>query len=650
MRLIIAEKPSLAQAIRDVLPVGGGVKVTHCYGHMLELASPATYDEKWAKWSVADLPIKVSNWKLLPKPSATKQLGVIANLIRGATEVVHAGDPDREGQLLVDEVLEYVRWRGPVQRLLINAADPESVKKALGKLENNERYKGLRHSAECRQRADWLVGMNLSRAITKLLSPDHLVSIGRVQTPTLALVVRRQLAIDHFVSEKFWTLKARFSLSGGRDVELRCEPDPRILDERQAGALVSAIKGKTGAMAVSVDTKHRLSPLPYHLGDFQKAAERHFGWGIAKSLEALQAAYEAKLTSYPRVDCRYLPSEQMAQALSIAKKVAGSARLTPEQMALMRPKKRVYDSQKVEVHHGIVPTGLLPGRDVSQEARQAWELVSAHFLRTLMPDEAYEKTELSIAMESGQPAPYQTLKFSRNAERLLNEGDNWKLVNLDAMFPPVAQRRKKTGPTDDRPIPAISDGETAHLVDGRRNPGKTTPPEPYTESSLQEDMSSVAKFVDNPKLKATLKETSGIGTSATQAGIIETLKKRGYLDIQGKTLHATDLGLEIIRCIPKELADPGITAAWEDALHHIAAGQYTPSDFMSRVDKMIERRIEQAQQLRSSGVSIKADVPKIAAKRPTKERNAGRSSSRTGQKSTKRATPASKGPDMGSFF
>ena len=609
MKLIIAEKPSLAQAIRDVLPANSNTKVTHCYGHMLELADPAAYDDRWIKWNVADLPIRVDSWKLVPKPSAASQLQVIAGLIANASQVIHAGDPDREGQLLVDEVLDHVKWTGPVHRLLVTAADPETVRKALAKLEDNAKYQGLRQSAECRQRADWLVGMNLTRAVTRLLSTDSLISIGRVQTPTLALVVRRHLAIANFTSEAFWTLRGRFLLSGGRVVELRCEPDPRITDERQAAAIGAAVKGLRTPLSVEVEQKRRLSPLPFHLGDFQKAAERHFGWGIAKSLEALQAAYEAKLTSYPRVECRYLPVEQMGQALTIATKVGGALKIPQDQLGRMQPKKRVYDSSQVEVHHGIVPTGVVPGADIGREARLAWELVSLHFLRTLLPDESYEQTEISVAVNTGQGEPHETLRFTRKAERPLNTGENWKIVDIDARLPPVSARKKKADPDAAGVLPATTNGEMAEIAECRLNAGKTTPPDPYTESTLREDMSSVAKYVEDPRLKATLKETSGLGTPATQANIIETLKKRGYIQTKAKNLIASDLGIEIIRNIPQELADPGITAAWEDALRHIAVGEYSAPAFMQRVDQMIDKRIAQTFALKASGQRIKSKAP-----------------------------------------
>jgi DNA topoisomerase-3 len=574
---------------------------------MLELADPSAYDPKWSKWNVSDLPIRVTAWRLVPKASAARQLEVIGSLLRNASEVIHAGDPDREGQLLVDEVLDHFKWSGPTQRLLITAADPETVRKALARMEPNAKFQGQRQSAECRQRADWLVGMNLSRAVTKQLSPGTLISIGRVQTPTLALVVRRHLAIEGFVAETFYTLRARFSLSGGRSIELRCEPDPRIKDERQAAAIGAALKGKQQPIAISVTDCSRGSPFPYHLVDFQKAAEKQFGWPVARALKALQEAYEAKVTSYPRVDCRYLPAEQMADAIPIAEKVAAALGVTDETRALMKPKKKVYDTSKVEVHHGIVPTGLIPGADLSSDGRKAWELVSLHFLRTLLPDETYEQTEVTAIVDTGQPEPHEALKFTAKAERLLNTGQNWRLVDIDARLPPASPRKKKD--EDIQVIPAITDGELSEVTDCRRHAGKTTPPKAYTEVSLCEDMDSIAKYVEDERLKKILKETSGLGTPATQANIIETLKTRGYIAERGRNIVATPLGVEIIRAIPAELGDPGITAAWEDALANIAKGTYQPQAFMDRIDAMIIKRLQQTAELKERGVQIKGPPP-----------------------------------------
>lgn len=242
------------------------------------------------------LPIKVVNWKLVPKDGAKEQIKKIAALLKSATVVINAGDPDREGQLLVDEVLEHLGWRGPTQRLMLNATDPASVKKALAKIEDNAKYHPVRDAAACRQGADWLIGMNMSRAVTKMLSDGALVSIGRVQTPTLALIVRRQREIDAFRSETFYKLRATFKTDAGAAIDLMAEPQPRVLDIKIAQALAAAVKSKRTSLTVETAATVRRAPLPYELSSFQKDAEAAFGWTAAQSLANLQASYEAKLT------------------------------------------------------------------------------------------------------------------------------------------------------------------------------------------------------------------------------------------------------------------------------------------------------------------------------------------------------------------
>ena len=614
MRLVIAEKPSVAKAIRPLVP--DDVRVTYCFGHLLQMADPKAYDARWSKWSVQELPIRVTDWKMVPMESARRQLNIIGDLLREANEVIHAGDPDREGQLLVDEVLDYFGWTGPTRRLLVTATDPDTVRKAWKRLGNNADYQNLRRAAECRQRADWLVGMNMTRAVTRLLSTDALVSIGRVQTPTLALVVRRHQAIHGFKVENFWTFRATLSLSGDRMLELKCEPDPRIVDERQASALAKMVKGEDMPLVVKVEAKKRRSPLPYHLGDFQKAAERHFGWSLSEALAALQLAYEAKLTSYPRVDCRYLPSEQKGDALPIAAKVASALKVPAAIMGQLSAKDRVYDSSKVEVHHGIIPTGVAPGSDAPLDAVKAWKLVALHFLRTLMDDECYQQTSVTAIVQTSAEAPYGQLTFSRKGEIHVDAGVPWKRLDIDTWLPPVNAKKKKKAPMA-APLPPLTDGEHATCTTCRRHRGKTTPPDPYTESSLAEDMSSAAKFATDPKVKAILKETAGIGTPATQANIVATLIKRGFIaKVRGKTLDATALGIAIIKAIPAHLADPALTAAWEQALDQTAKGTYDPAQFMQRVDTLIDRQLGKIKEARQRGVRINAPATKANKGQP----------------------------------
>jgi len=605
VKLIIAEKPSVARAIQDCLPATG-YAVTNCFGHLLELAQPHAYDPKWEKWDPATLPIKVVNWKLVPKDGAKEQIKKIAALLKSATVVINAGDPDREGQLLVDEVLEHLGWRGPTQRLMLNATDPASVKKALAKIEDNAKYHPVRDAAACRQGADWLIGMNMSRAVTKLLSDGALVSIGRVQTPTLAMIVRRQREIDAFRSETFYKLRATFRTDAGATIDLMAEPQPRVLDEKIAQALATAVKSKRTSLAVETAAAVRRAPLPYDLSSFQKDAEAAFGWTAAQSLANLQASYEAKLTSYPRTDCRYLPSEQAGDALRIAKVVASAINPAPAPalIDLMRPSSRIYDSKKVEEHHGVIPTGMVPGSTTSDVVRKAWQLVCLQFLRSLLPDSKVEESRVSAVVDVGGRT-IKSVEFSANYERLLNAGASWEALSRSGTREDGdAEKQVRTLP------PGIDDGDAAMAIACEQVQAKTTPPKPYTEASLISDMRSVAKYVQDPKLKAVLKETSGIGTAATQAETIETLKRRSFIRVDKKAIRPTELGCQVIDSIPQEMTDPGVTAAWEDALGMIAKGKYAPALFMKGIDAVVERWLGMIRSSARDGRRITAEAQK----------------------------------------
>jgi DNA topoisomerase-3 len=615
MRLVIAEKASVARAIAAVVPQD--VQVTHCVGHLLELADPATYDVKWKNWSVDVLPIRVTDWKLVPKDKTRQQLSTVGALLKRATEVIHAGDPDREGQLLVDEVLQYFGWRGPTKRMLVTDVHPDGLLKAWRNLKENADYQPLRQAAECRQRADWLVGMNLTRATTRLLSDGALVSIGRVQTPTLALVVRRHKAIAGFKEQIFYTLRAELSLSGNRTLELKCEPDPRITDERQAAALAKAVTGQSTTLQVRTEDKARRSPLPYKLGDFQKAAEHHFGWSLDKALKSLQSAYVAGWVSYPRSDCRYLPSDHKAGAVAIANTVASALGVPGTLLANLTPRDRVYDSSKVKVHYGIVPTGAVPPANADADGLRAWKLVSLHYLRTLMPDECFRETVVTTQYATAAAAPYHQLLFKAKGETP-DGGTHWGQLDLDAILPPP--RKRKAAVLPPLKLPRLSDGETAACVACTRSQGKTTPPKSYTEATLRDDMENVAKYATDPKMQAILKETLGIGTAATQAAIVQTLLARGFIaTAKNGTIDATPFGISVIDAIPPQLADPVLTAAWEKALGMIAEGDYSPAQFEQRVVALVDKHLAELRNARAGGTRIRTpEKRKPAAPRVAK--------------------------------
>jgi len=588
MRLIIAEKPSLARSVANgieglrlngdgfiqVNGQAGDTTVTWCYGHLYELAEPEHYNPAWKKWRTDLLPMTIApgQWKLLAKKDSQAQIRVIARLLKSATEVIHAGDPDREGQMLVDEVLDELKWKGPTQRLLLHDTTPASVRKALKKLQPNAHFAPLYQAAQCRSQADWLVGMNLTRAAS--LKMGVTVSIGRVQTPTLALVVRRDLAIEGHTSSVFYTLHATVNTAKGDVVLVHDTEHDRITDKVLAQAIAKALTGKAVVLSVTEKTITEQAPLPFTLPRFQKAAEARYGWTAKQALDILQKAYEQQLVSYPRTDCPYLPEEQAGQAVPMVRTIinAGHFAVAKPLLNSMQASQRVYDDKKVAQHHGLTPTSKLPS-SAPPDVKRAWELVTEQFLKSLLP--AYKATVKTVAFE------YEGREFKASAETALNADTSWRVLE---------PKEPKT------PLPALPDGSKGQVASVVVKQGKTTPPKPYTEAALIADMGNVHKFVEDPKLKALLKENAGIGTAATQGAIIETLKRRKYVELtgRGKTKHlrSTELGRTVIARMPDALSNPGITALWEEQLGAIAAGNANPAEFMTRIDAYVKRNLE----------------------------------------------------------
>lgn len=634
MRLFIAEKPSLGRAIAEQLGVrqknnthiecANGCTVTWCFGHLLEQAPPESYKAEWKQWSESTLPITIpeNGWKLKPRNDALGQIKAIQHLLRDAREVVNAGDPGREGQLLVDEVLEYLSWRGKTLRLLLNATDPANVKKALSSMRDNTEFIPILDAAKCRSRADWLVGMNLSRAATLMLSEGSAISIGRVQTPTLGLVVRRDLEIEGFVTKPFYSLTANVTCQdkNGQQVQLSLKHDSpdvnlRILEEALAKAIAKQLTGSAQRLSVQTSSVSNMAPLPHDLADFQKEAEAVYGWGAAKSLGVLQELYEAKLTTYPRTECRYLPAEQASDALRILrtaiKHLSPVLTAAQEQYILgmantgaIQPSARIYDAAKMEKeeHHGIIPTGVAPSSVLSKDMVAGYALVCRRFVQSLMPDHVFDQTVISFEaltpgsgdIETGPKTVKRTFHIKGALEG--NKKQSWKILAI----PPKTPR-----PGDEVIVlPPIGNGAMANVGGVSISRGKTSPPKHYTEATLIADMRQAAKFVTDPRMKSILKETTGIGTAATQANILETLKDKGFLEVVRKSLISTPLGRQVISVCPAALHDIGMTAAWEEALSLIAKSRYKPSEFMRRIDGMVINRIDDMRRLRDEGKRI----------------------------------------------
>nr|WP_267957659.1 DNA topoisomerase III [Halomonas zhangzhouensis] len=639
--MIIAEKPSLARAIADALPGGvrredgalyaGDSVVTWCLGHLLEQAPPDAYDPVYKQWRLDHLPILPSRWQLIPRPKARGQLATIRKLLKQAREVVHAGDPDREGQLLVQEVIEHLGWKGPVARLLISDLNRPAVQRALARLEDNARYQPLYRAAESRARADWLYGINLTRAWTltgRQAGHDGVLSVGRVQTPVLGLVVRRDAEIRDFRPYPFYVLWADLAVANGQlrawwqpAENHRLDDQGRLLQRAPAEALATRLPGAEGRLTtLETRQKRQAAPLPYSLSALQVDAARRFGLSAQAVLDICQRLYERhKLITYPRSDCRYLPEEHLAQAHATLSNVCGQDETLRKWFAgadfTLRSK--AWDDRKVGAHHALAPTGKPAELERLERAeadvfRLIVRNVLAQFYPPLIAREV--KAEFTILDEC----------FRASGQELLQPG--WK---------PLFTTREEAPP-----LPAMREGETCRVEACSAEDRETRPPEPFTDASLIKAMMNIARYVDDPEVKRTLREHDGLGTEATRAGIIETLIERGYLIRQNKTLRATRLGSGLIASLPEAASRPERTALWEQRLAGIAERNDDPAPFLTALIEDLRQLLGNADagRLRQAMATAQGEAASAAKRRaaPGKGRR-GRSAPSRARRRPKRS-------------
>ena len=585
MRLFIAEKPSLGRAIAAELGVTqnnptfqicGSDTVTWCFGHILEQYDPQDYDDNLRIWRRRDLPIIPKEWKLRPKESALTQLQVINHLLSEAEMVVHAGDPDREGQLLVDEVLEHFHYTGPVQRIWLASLDSLSVQKALATLKDNRDYADLRDAARARSQADWLIGMNASRAMTifgrETGHNDGVLSLGRVQTPTLALVVQRDRESKAFVSVDYLILQASLQNDAGSfsatfkpsDTQTGLDSEGRLVDASIAQGIVDSVRGQTGIItSVTREKKKKPVPLPHCLSSLQKAASSKFGMTAQQVLDTAQSLYEKKLTTYPRTDCRYLPEEQFGDAARLITALSGVSGLeavtAKADSALRGP---VWDTKKITAHHAIIPTGEEP-RSLTAQETNLYLMIAVQYFLQFYPPMSYEAQKIVVSIND--------TTWEARGRLILEPG--WTGVAAEE-----DEDAKKKEP--EQSLPPVSSDTPVTCADVDALKKKTTPPSKFSEGSLIEAMANIHRFVSDASAKATLKENEGLGTEATRASIIETLKGRKYIEPSGKSLVSTPLGQSLIDMTPDVLKDPVMTAQWEQRLEQIARDELTLDAFM----------------------------------------------------------------------
>jgi DNA topoisomerase-3 len=657
VRLFIAEKPSLARAIAEALPgpharskthiaCGQGNVVAWCAGHILETAAPEAYGAQYKEWRLGDLPITPRDWKL--EVTAPELLRAIKALLGDATRVVHAGDPDREGQLLVDEVLDFLGYKGPVDRLLVRDLRPDAVRRQLGALEPNAKYRPLGASALARQRADWLYGINMTRLYTLLgraAGYGGVLSVGRVQTPLLGLVVARDRAIAEFKPRAYYVLSATLRTEQGQTFRALWDPcgegtsgaeehldsERRLLKREVADAVRERVAGQSGAVTSRTqERKSELAPLPYSLAELQMDAGRKLGLSAQAVLDACQSLYEThRLTTYPRSDCPHLPEGHHGQATEVLDAIRSQLPALAVWVASadVTLRSKAWNDKKVTAHHAIIPTpsaGSSASRLTARE-RAIYELIARRYLAQFYPAHLYlqNRVELEIGGE----------RFVATGRQSLAAG--WKVLETDNAEKVAADggddRAREDESESAGALPRLEQGDTVIAVDVPVAEKETRPPKPFTDASLMAAMCAVSRFVTSPNVKKILAETDGIGTPATRAAIIETLFERGYLERTKTAIVSTPTGRALVAALPEVATTPDMTALWELGMRAITEGQQSLPAFLGRVSAQLEELVRQGKAVGRIAVPEAARLakPAAAAQRGVAEKQRAKSQSRS---------------------
>jgi DNA topoisomerase-3 len=593
--VILCEKPAqardLAKALGGATGKGNGwidcpaARLTWAIGHLVETADPDAYDERYKAWRIDDLPIVPQKWILEPRKGVTDQLKSAIATLRVATVIYIATDAGREGELIAYEIIERAGVRVPIKRLWFSAQDEESLRRAWSNPREASETVRLFHAAQTRQRADWLFGMNLTRAATLVFgsgSGKGVLSYGRVQTPTLAMIVNRDREIENFKSRGYFELSAQVK-SEAHTVTMKYAPTEdakRVWLRADADALLARVANAQGVLRVKKEAKRTAPPKPYALSDLQGDANSRFGYSAQVTLDLAQSLYEKhKAISYPRSDCNFLPEEMAKEVQGILRHLI-QTQVLPNHPSLAKPllRKAHFDTTKLSDHHAIVPTPIrAPIEQMTQDERHLFDLIALRFAQMVMPDYEYEAT--TIAMEA-------------NGVPLLARGRvpikmGWR--DLDR-----TPSDEESEEDEQKVLPAIRDALPGKVASADLISKQTQPPKRYTEKTLLADMKNVQRLVEDPMLKQKLKETSGLGTEATRANIIETLKKREFVSLGGpgkRSITSTETGRRLIDSLPNVLTLPGLTAAWEDLLESVASGTRTREDALAALTAHMQKQL-----------------------------------------------------------
>ena len=599
MIVCIAEKPSVAREIADVLGAklkkngyieGNGYQVTWTFGHLCTLKEPHDYNPAWKVWSYSSLPMLPQRFgiKLIDNETYKAQFQVIESLMQKADMIVNCGDAGQEGELIQRWVMQKARATCPVKRLWISSLTEEAIREGFNHLEDSSKFQRLYEAGLCRAIGDWLLGMNATRLYSLKYGGGYsrdrkVLSIGRVQTPTLALIVNRQAEIDNFKPEPYWELKTLY-----RGVTFNSTKGKFKVKE-DGEKFLEVIKGNPFTVTEIAEKKGKeFAPRLYDLTSLQVDCNKRFGFSADETLKLIQSLYEKKVTTYPRVDTTYLSDDIYPKVPATLEGLVAYKEFTASLRGKKLPKsKRVFDNSKVTDHHAIIPTGV-PATALSQTEMMVYDLVARRFIEQFYPD-----CEVSTTTVSGKVAD---VEFKTSGKQILSPG--WRVVEqrpTSSAPGSVAEEIEKNLSGDDsqekegaelKILPAFTKGES-----GPHSPTLketwTTPPKPYTEATLLRAMETAGKFVDNEELRDALKE-NGIGRPSTRAAIIETLFKRNYIRKERKNLYPTDTGKSLIATIHEDLLKSAeLTGLWERKLRQIERGEYEAQTFINELKTMV---------------------------------------------------------------
>ena len=629
MIVCIAEKPSVAKDIariigansaRDGYMEGNGYQVTWTFGHLCELKEPDDYTPMWKRWSLSALPMIPQRFgiKLINDEGIKKQFATIERLMQAADSIINCGDAGQEGELIQRWVMQKAQAKCPVKRLWISSMTDEAIRQGFAELKDQKEYQSLYLAGLSRAIGDWILGMNATRLYTlKYGQNRQVLSIGRVQTPTLALIVNRQKEIDNFVAEPYWVLATIY-----RDTQFTATSG-KFTSKEEGEKAFSTIAGKS--FTVTSVTKKKGTEAPPHLYDLtslQVDCNKKYSYSADMTLKLIQSLYEKKFTTYPRVDTQYLTDDiypkvpQILNGVSQAK-IASQQKYMPliQQLAAEGKKlpksKKVFDNSKVTDHHAIIPTGVPPTGLTDMEAN-VYDLIAKRFISVFYPDCKFSTTTVlgEVVNEDGDKP--QKIEFKVSGKEILEPG--WRTVYAKDT---KTSEEEDTTKDEERTLPSFTKGES-----GDHTPALTekwtTPPKYYTEATLLRAMETAGKFVEDEELRAALKE-NGIGRPSSRAGIIETLFKRHYIRRQRKNLMATPTGIELIDTIHEELLKScELTGIWEKKLRDIEHKTYDPADFINGLKEQINQIVNDVlsdNSLRHVTVTTDEDLKKKETKK-----------------------------------